>query len=59
MKMALRAGVQVFEKYERDTIGKGSDQLLEAVKEIPKILETYHARVLSRALGTLLSYSDR
>jgi hypothetical protein len=59
MKMALRAGVQVFEKYERDTIGKGSDQLLEAAKEIPKILETYHARVLSQALGTLLSYSDR
>jgi len=59
MKMALRAGVQVFEEYERDTLRKGSDQLLEAAKQIPKILETYHARVLSQALGTLLSYSDR
>ncbi|MFC1878299.1 FHA domain-containing protein [Chloroflexota bacterium] len=58
MKMALRAGVQVFEEYERDTIREGSDHLLEAAKQIPKILETYYARVLSRALGTLLEYSD-
>jgi sulfite reductase (NADPH) flavoprotein alpha-component len=59
MKMALRAGVQVFEEWERDTIRKGSDQLLEAAKQIPRILETYYARVLSRALGTLLKYSHR
>jgi hypothetical protein len=57
--MALRAGVQVFEEFERDTIRMGSDQLLEAAKQFPKILETYHARVLSRALGTLLEYPDR
>jgi hypothetical protein len=59
MKMALRAGVQVFEEYERDTINQGAAQLLEAGRRIPKILETYHARVLSGALSILLASPDR
>jgi sulfite reductase (NADPH) flavoprotein alpha-component len=59
MKTALRAGVKVFEEYERDTVKEGSTQLLEIAKQIPKILETYHSRVLSRALSALLAYSDR
>jgi sulfite reductase (NADPH) flavoprotein alpha-component len=59
MKTALRAGVKVFEEYERDTVKEGSTQLLETARQIPKILETYHSRVLSRALSALLSYSDR
>ncbi len=59
MKFALRAGVKVFEEYERDTVKQGSTQLLEIAGQIPKILESYHSRVLSRALGALLGYSDR
>ena len=58
MKVALRAGVQVFEAYERDTIGQRSAQLLEAVKRISKTLETYHARVLSGAHGVLLAHPN-
>jgi hypothetical protein len=59
VKSALRAGVMVFEEYERDTVKQGNAQLLEIAKQIPKILEAYHSRVLSRALDTLLTYSDR
>jgi hypothetical protein len=59
MKMALRAGVQVFEEFERDTVKEGGAQLLEIARQIPKILETYHSRVLSRSSETLLGYSDR
>jgi sulfite reductase (NADPH) flavoprotein alpha-component len=59
MKTALRAGVMVFEQYEHNTVKQGSAQLLEITRQIPKILETYHSRVLSRALRTLLAYSNR
>jgi hypothetical protein len=59
MKSALRAGVMVFEQYERDTIKKGGERLLEIAQQIPRILETYHSRVLSQALRTILAYSER
>jgi sulfite reductase alpha subunit-like flavoprotein/pSer/pThr/pTyr-binding forkhead associated (FHA) protein len=59
MKTALRAGVMVFEQYEHETVKQGGTQLLEIARQIPKILETYHSRVLSQALRTLLAYSDR
>jgi sulfite reductase (NADPH) flavoprotein alpha-component len=59
VKTALRAGVKVFEEYERDTVRGGSAQLIEIAEQIPKILETYHSRVLSQALSVLLAYSDR
>jgi hypothetical protein len=59
MKAALRAGVTVFERYERETVKQGGAQLLEIAQQIPKILETYHSRVLSQALRALLAYSDR
>jgi sulfite reductase (NADPH) flavoprotein alpha-component len=58
VKMALRAGVQVFEKFERDTVRLGSKPLLEVVQQIPRVLETYHARVLSRALSILLAHAE-
>jgi len=57
MKTALRAGVMIFEQYEQDTVKQGSAHLLEITQQIPKILETYHSRVLSRALRALLAYS--
>jgi sulfite reductase alpha subunit-like flavoprotein/pSer/pThr/pTyr-binding forkhead associated (FHA) protein len=59
MKAALRDGVVLFEQYERDLVKAGGGKLLEVVQQIPKILESYHSRVLSRALQTLLTYSER
>ena len=53
--MALRVGIEVFEEYERDTLRLGSERLMEAAKRIPKVLETYHARVLSGALSIMLN----
>jgi len=47
MKLALRAGIQVFEELERDTIHQGSDRLLNACRAIPGVLESYYARVIS------------
>ena len=58
IKMASRVGVQVFEAFERDTVRLGSNQLLEAIKQLPKVLETYHSRVLSGALSILLARPD-
>jgi sulfite reductase (NADPH) flavoprotein alpha-component len=58
IKMAARVGVQVFEAFEQDTIRSGSDQLLTAIKHFPRVLESYHARVLSGALSILLARPD-
>jgi hypothetical protein len=54
LKMALRAGVMVFEALERDSVKQGRERLLETIKQIPRILESYYARVLSRALLVFL-----
>ena len=59
MKMALRAGVLVFEEYEAEIVRLGRDRLLETIKQMPKILESYYARVLSGALSILLARPDR
>ncbi len=58
IKLALRGGVLVFEEYERDTVRLGSDQLLTTIKQLPRVLESYHARVLSGALRILLARPD-
>ncbi|MCH7610981.1 MAG: FHA domain-containing protein [Chloroflexi bacterium] len=47
MKLALRAGVQVFEELERETISQGGDRLLNACRAIPGVLKAYYARVIS------------
>jgi hypothetical protein len=47
MKLALRAGIQVFEELERETIDQGRDRLLDACRAIPGVLEAYYARVVS------------
>jgi len=36
----------------------GSERLLETIKRIPRVLETYQARVLSGALSIMLSRPD-
>ncbi len=49
MKLALRAGIQIFEELERETIRQGGDRLLNACRAIPGVLEAYYARVISGA----------
>jgi sulfite reductase (NADPH) flavoprotein alpha-component len=58
MKMVSREGILVFETFERDTIRSGSEQLLRSIKQLPRVLESYHARVLSGALSILLTRPD-
>ena len=49
MKMALLAGIQIFEEFERDSIRQGGDRMLNACKAIPGVLEAYYDRVVSEA----------
>lgn len=58
MKMVSRESILVFEEFERDTVRMGSDQLLHIIKQFPRVLENYHARVLSGALSVLLARSE-
>ncbi|MCP4360761.1 MAG: FHA domain-containing protein [Chloroflexi bacterium] len=58
MKMVSREGIQVFEAFERDAVRLGGEQLLAAIRQFPRVLESYHARVLSGALSILLARSD-
>ena len=58
VKMALREGILVFEEFERETVHLGSDQLLTSIKKLPRVLESYHARVLSGSLRILLARPD-
>jgi sulfite reductase (NADPH) flavoprotein alpha-component len=48
IKLALRAGVQVFEQLESKTIARGSELLLAAVTTLPEVLRAYYARIVSR-----------
>ncbi len=59
IKMAVRAGVIIFEAFESQTIAQGSESLLETIREIPKILESYYARVLAGALRIMLARPER
>jgi cytochrome b involved in lipid metabolism len=53
MKLILREGIQVFEAFEHETIEQGGTKLMDIVKRIPAVLESYYARVVSgiRTLG--------
>jgi sulfite reductase (NADPH) flavoprotein alpha-component len=55
VKMTLAQGVKVFEEFERDAVRLGSERLLETLKQMSRVLENYHARVLSGALRIMLS----
>jgi sulfite reductase alpha subunit-like flavoprotein len=46
IKQALRAGVQVFEQLGRETIAKGSGQLIAAARTLPNVLEAYYTRLV-------------
>jgi hypothetical protein len=47
MKLILREGIQVFEAFEHETIEQGGTKLMDIVKRIPAVLESYYARVVS------------
>lgn len=43
MKEGLRAGVRLFERFERDTFAVAASDLLTAVEALPQVLERYLA----------------
>ena len=45
LRLALRSGLQVFERYEQDTITLGSQQLLAALQALPEVLTGYYTRL--------------
>ena len=44
-KLALREGIQVFERFERETLTRGSDVLLSVIRQIPGVLGAFYQRV--------------
>ena len=42
MKLTLRKGVQVFEKYEGSTLNHGKEELLEIAQSLPQVLVNYY-----------------
>jgi len=47
MKAAIREGVQVFERHERDTV-EHAGSLLEALRKVPEVVESYHRELAER-----------
>jgi sulfite reductase (NADPH) flavoprotein alpha-component len=45
LRMALLQGIRVFEQFEGNTIVLGHERLLEAVKSIPNVLDTYYTKL--------------
>lgn len=45
MKLALRSGVQVFEKYECHAISRGASELLDVLRQMPVVLRKYYSEV--------------
>jgi hypothetical protein len=47
LRMSVLEGIRVFEEFERDTVVKGRERLINAAKEITLKLASYYARVVS------------
>jgi sulfite reductase (NADPH) flavoprotein alpha-component len=47
MKAAVREGVQVFERHERNTV-EHAGSLLEALRKVPEVVEIYHRELGAR-----------
>jgi cytochrome b involved in lipid metabolism len=45
LKLTLREGIQVFERFERVTLARGSDSLLTVLRQIPGVLGAFYGRV--------------
>jgi type II secretory pathway component PulF len=52
MKLALRTGVRIFERWERDTFAEGGPELLSAVEALPGVLERYLSAMSTVVAGT-------
>jgi hypothetical protein len=52
-KSALQTGVQVFERWQRDTLAEGSGDLVAAAQALPVVLHAYWRRLatLGEAIG--------
>jgi len=47
IRMLLLAGIKAFEEFEHETVVMGRERLIETVKEIPDLLASYYARIVS------------
>ena len=45
LKLTLRAGIQVFERFERDSPTRGSDALLAVLRRTPEVLGAFYQHV--------------
>jgi len=45
LKLTLRMGIQVFERFERETLTRGGDSLLTVLRQIPEVLGAFYQRV--------------
>jgi hypothetical protein len=45
LKLTLRTGIQVFERFERESLIRGSDSLLTVLRQIPEVLGAFYQRV--------------
>jgi sulfite reductase (NADPH) flavoprotein alpha-component len=45
LKMTLCVGIQVFERFERETLTRGSDALLTVIRQIAGVLDGFYQRV--------------
>lgn len=50
VKLALRSGIQLFERWEHRVAEEGGQELITAVQSIPQLLETYY-ELLNRKLS--------
>ena len=45
LKLTIRAGVQVFERYEAQVVEQGGNELLTALRQIPQVIQAYYERL--------------
>ena len=55
LRLALRSGLQVFERYEQNTITLGSHQLMAALQALPAVLTGYYTRLATAAPAHITS----
>ena len=59
MKRGLQEGVRVFERWERETVTKGRDELLAAVGDLPLVLERHVESMATIAAGAAVTGGGR
>ena len=56
VKMTLRKGVMVFERFESETARSGGEELMTVLEQLPRVLEKYQTRLVSGALSLWLTH---